>query len=99
MQRSTWSYRVRREPSTSRKAVLTCSICGFPGCPANATPGARIGLKPVEITGSIYVGPDANSDPATFDKEVMVIRQSGECPACGGERWMDGKRGSGNRVP
>jgi hypothetical protein len=99
MQRSTWSYRVRREPSTPRKQVITCSVCGFPGVPAGMTPGARIGLKPVEITGTVYVGPDADSPVTSFDKQVMTIRQAGECPCCGAERYMDGRRGSGNRVP
>jgi hypothetical protein len=99
MHRATYSRRIRREPNTPRKPVITCSICGFPGVDATMTPAARLGLKPVEITGTVYVGPDADSDPRTFDKKVMVLTQSGECPFCHGERYLDGRRGSGNRVP
>lgn len=99
MLRSTWSHRVRRTPNTPRKPVLTCSVCDFPGVPADMEPGARLGLKPVEITGAVYSGPRADSPVESFDKKVMVIRQSGECPACGAERYMNGRKGSGNRVP
>jgi hypothetical protein len=99
MQRSTWSYRVRREPSTPRKAVLTCSICGAPGVDATMTPAALIGPTPVTVTGTVYVGPDADSPVSSFDKEVTVPWRTGTCWFCNGERYMDGRRGSGLRVP
>lgn len=99
MQRATYSRRYRREPDTPLRNVLVCSVCHFPGVPADMTSGEHLGATPVEITGTVYVGPRADSDIRTFDKQIMPLTPRGTCPACGAEMYLTGKRGSGNRVP
>jgi hypothetical protein len=99
MHRGTFSHRVRRTPSTESRPVVRCAICNAPGVDATREPAARLGLKPVEITGSVYVGPRADSPVESFDKEVVVQHQSGTCWFCNGERYLDGHRGSGLRIP
>ena len=99
MIRSRFSHRVRREPQTERFPILRCAICGFGGVPVDMEPGARWGLKAVEITGTVYVGDRADDPVTSFDKQVMTVPRSGECPFCLGEMWIGGRKGSGNRVP
>ena len=99
MLRSTFSHRVRREPSTELFPIVRCAVCRWPAVDATQEPGARLGLKPIEVTGTVYAGPRADSPVSSFDKQTTVIRQTGECAACGAEMYLSGRWGSGLRVP
>jgi hypothetical protein len=90
---------IRRQPSTAFRPVLTCAVCGFRGVPAAQTPAARWGNPPITTTGTTYVGTRADDPVTSFDLQVTVVRQPGECPHCGAERYLDGRRGSGVRLP
>lgn len=97
--RSTWSKRRAFPGNGASPETVRCSICNFPAVDARQTPGAAFGLKPVVITGTIYSGVRSDASVLTFDKEVLVQQPAGTCPFCFGERWLDGRRGSGNRTP
>lgn len=103
MQRGSYSWRIRREPGAEPAHISTkrlrCSVCGFPGVDVTQEPGARLGQKPVVVTGTLFVGVSADAAVTTFDSATEVQRQPGECPHCGAERFLDGSRGSGLRRP
>jgi len=103
MVRHSWSRRVWRtpgaEPALTRSTRLRCAVCGFPAVDATQSPGERLDQKPVTVTGTLYVGVAADAAVTTFDRATEVVRQPGECPHCGAERWLDGSRGSGLRRP
>ena len=102
MHRTRYSRRWRVESSSPATVItdrVTCAVCRFPGVNLDYEPAAHLGLKASTTNGTTYVWTAANDALSTLDKEVVPVRQPGECPFCGGERWLDGTRGSGLRVP
>ncbi len=102
MQRHHYSRRWRVN-NTTPESVLTdrirCAVCGFAGVDINDSPAARLGAQPVTVNGSTYVWTAADDAISGLDKETMVVDRRGVCPFCHSERYLDGAKGSGLRVP
>ncbi len=101
--RGRYSRRRRVENAGSATTFLeqdrvTCAVCGFAGQPLE-TPAANLGVKPTTVNGSTYVWTNSTDALSTLDKETIVQDQVGTCRFCHGERYFDGARGSGLRVP
>ena len=102
MQRARYSRRWRVESSSPATVItdrVTCAVCRFPGVNLDYEPAAHLGLKASTTNGTTYIGTAANAAISTFDKEVVPVRRPGECDFCGAELYLDGRRGSGLRVP
>lgn len=99
-ERTRYSRTIYRDGPPDPLPYLTCAVCGFRGVPADQTPGSsQWGAPPVQVTGSVYVGDRADTPVAELTKTVEVVQQAGTCGFCGAERYLDGSRGSGQRIP
>lgn len=80
---------------------LRCSICRFAGVDIETEPGESLtGSTAFVTTGTTYVWTSANDALVTLDKTVAPEpNTSVSCPFCGGERFLNGSKGSGNAVP
>lgn len=78
---------------------LRCSICGFPGVSVDTEPGENFPTA-YTVSGSTYVWTSPAEAVTTLDKTVTPVpNTSTSCNFCGGTRFLDGSRGSGNAVP
>lgn len=86
-------------PETVLEDRVVCAVCFWPANDIEEEPAARLGAKPTRTTGSTYVWARPDEPVSTLDKEVVAIRQYGECDFCGAELFLDGRRGSALRIP
>jgi len=99
--RHRWSRRWRNaeRPDTVEDARTTCRVCGFAGIRLDQEPAERRGQAAVTVTGSVYAWTAANDPLTVITKATQVIPGRGQCPHCGAERYLDGRRGAAMRVP
>lgn len=103
----TWDrprYRVHYGPGSNEQTEnrIVCAICGFPGVSPYARPGESTnheGSVSIAETGTTYVWDSPDEPTSNQDYEAVVTPNSMRaCPDCGGERFLDGRRGSAHSV-